>query len=117
MHIQIIRVVEAVFRAYSRALSDLDKANAQELVRDEKALKGSFDHRKGNTLLQLVSAFCTNNQLILGHVEIPDKTNEIPVAQARFKDLKLPEGSGMQNNSSAGWRLLPNRSIWRRRLF
>jgi len=31
--------------------------------------------------------------LIIAHVEIPEKTNEIPTAQALIKELGLPEGS------------------------
>jgi len=88
--------VEEAFRAYSEQLSRIQQGDAQApqgLALDGKALKGSFDHGKGNAMLQIVSVFCTHNLLILGHVEIPDKTNEIPVAQAMIQDLKLPEGS------------------------
>lgn len=60
---------------------------------DGKSLRGSFDHVKGNEMIHLLSVFCTNNQLILGHVEIPEKTNEIPMAQALIKELNLPAGS------------------------
>jgi len=60
---------------------------------DGKSLRGSFDHGKGKSMLQLLSAFCTDTQLILAHVDIADKTNEIPTAQKLIKELGLPEGT------------------------
>lgn len=87
--------VEQVFRNYSQHLSKAEGKNPDKLgfAIDGKALKGSFDYLKGNEMIHLLSVFCTNNQLILGHVEIPEKTNEIPTAQALIRELKLPEGS------------------------
>lgn len=89
-------VLEKTFRNYSRGLAMTEKTkpeHSQGFAIDGKALKGSFDHVKGNEILHLLSVFCTNNQLILGHVEIPEKTNEIPTAQALIKELALPPGS------------------------
>ncbi len=88
--------LEAVFRNYSQELS---KEKAQEgqdsnkIAIDGKSLRGSFDHLKAMPILQLLSVFSTHNQLILGHVEISKKTNEIPTAQMLIKELGLPEGS------------------------
>lgn len=87
--------LEKVFRKYSRSLSKTE-GNALEnlgFAVDGKSLRGSFDHVKGNEMLHLLSVFCTHNQLILGHVEIPEKTNEIPTAQALIQELNLPPGS------------------------
>ena len=88
--------LEKIFRNYSRNLAGSyanDPKNSMGFAIDGKALRGSFDHLKGNAMLHLLSVFCTDNQLILGHVEIPEKTNEIPTAQALIKELGLPEGS------------------------
>jgi len=87
--------VEKIFRNYSHDLSKMDDKSLEKLgfAIDGKVLKGSFDHLKERDMIHLLSVFCTNNQLILGHVEIPEKTNEIPTAQALIKALKLPEGS------------------------
>lgn len=42
----------------------------------------SYDHKNGKTALHLLMAFCGNNKLILGHVNVTEhKTNEIPCAQ------------------------------------
>jgi hypothetical protein len=88
--------LENIFRDYSHDLSKNDKEISESIkgfAIDGKALRGSFDHLKENKILYLLSVFCTNNELILGHVEIPEKTNEIPTAQALVKELGLPEGS------------------------
>jgi hypothetical protein len=88
--------LEKLFRKYSQDLSNIEVEPAKDARRfgiDGKALRGSFDHLKGNDILHLLSVFCTHNQLILGHVEIPEKTNEIPTAQTLIKELGLPAGS------------------------
>lgn len=89
--------LEKIFREYSYNLSTEEKKNFETskngFAIDGKALRGSFNHLKGNDMIHLLSVFCTNNQLILAHVEIPEKTNEIPMAQALIEELGLPEGS------------------------
>ena len=44
-------------------------------------------------MLQMLSGFCSETKLILGHIEISEKTNEIPTAQKLIKELGLPEGT------------------------
>lgn len=44
-------------------------------------------------MLQMLSAFCAETQLILAHVDIAEKTNEIPTAQHLIEELGLPEGT------------------------
>jgi hypothetical protein len=88
--------LEKIFRDYSQGLSQFKPTDSNinnGFAIDGKALKGSFEHLKGTPILQLLSVFCTTNQIILGHVEIPEKTNEIPTAQLIIKELSLPEGS------------------------
>jgi DDE_Tnp_1-associated len=87
--------LEKAFRAYSQVLSEIENVEVSKEVFsiDGKALRGSFEHIKENEMLHLLSVFCTNNQLILGHVEMPEKTNEIPTAQALIKEWGLAEGS------------------------
>ncbi len=86
--------MESTFRDYSKALSQLQQKKPNHRVGlDGKALRGSFDNRKDNKMLQLLSAFCTKTQLILAHVDIDDKTNEIPTAQTLIDELGLPAGT------------------------
>ena len=89
--------LEKIFREYSQNLSGIENKDFEIAIKgfaiDGKSLRGSFDHLKENNMIHLLSVFCTNNQLILAHVEIPEKTNEIPTAQTLIKELGLPEGS------------------------
>jgi predicted transposase YbfD/YdcC len=54
---------------------------------DGKVLKHSFDNLHGRKSLQILSVFSTENMLILGHIEIDDKSNEIPAAQKILSEL------------------------------
>ena len=86
--------VEENFRAYSYALSEHQRLGEPNRVGlDGKALRGSFAHEKNESMLQLLGAFCAQTALILGHVDIAEKTNEIPTAQQLIAELGLPEGS------------------------
>lgn len=90
--------IESSFRMYSQSLNDLENDLEKEhpthrVGLDGKSLRGSFDHVKGKSMLQMLGAFCAQTQLILGHVDIAEKTNEIPTAQQLIKELGLPEGT------------------------
>ena len=45
---------------------------------DGKALKGSFDNFNDVKAKQVLSAFAVNTALVLAHIEIDEKSNEIP---------------------------------------
>jgi predicted transposase YbfD/YdcC len=45
---------------------------------DGKQLHGSEDEGKGQVAINMVSAWATANQLVLGQVKVDDKSNEIP---------------------------------------
>jgi hypothetical protein len=90
--------LEEVFQDYSRKLLELETQEGAPdqkgvMAIDGKSLRGSFDFAKGHDMIHLLSVFCTQNRIILGHVEIPEKTNEIPTAQWLIRSLGLPEGS------------------------
>ena len=40
-----------------------------------------------------MSAFATDTALVLAHVDIPEKSNELPAAQALLADLGLARGA------------------------
>jgi hypothetical protein len=87
--------LEKAFREYSNKLhnaieTDVDLSG---FALDGKSLRGSYDNIKANKVLHVLTAFCVNNQLILGHISVGEKTNEIPCAQELIKQLGLPEGS------------------------
>ncbi len=88
--------VEDVFREYSQhtsSLKDTLKEKGPQIAIDGKVLRGSFDNLKGNPQLHLLSLFSVEDKIILGHVEISEKTNEIPTAQEIIQKLALPAGA------------------------
>jgi predicted transposase YbfD/YdcC len=57
----------------------LQKLTQMEVVAiDGKLLRGSADKNNGQSALDIVSAWATANQLVLGQVRVDDKSNEIP---------------------------------------
>lgn len=86
--------LEAVFRDYANKLNDISKNNSfSGFALDGKSLRGSYDNVSGSKMLHLLTAFCVENKLILGHINVGEKTNEIPCAQTLIKELGLQEGS------------------------
>jgi predicted transposase YbfD/YdcC len=57
---------------------------------DGKVLRGSFDNFQDQKAKQILSAFATDTGLILAHIEIDEKSNEIPAAQQLLQELKIP---------------------------
>ncbi len=85
--------VEDVFRECSQDKSSLKNVSqVPQIAIDGKVLRGSFDNLKDSPQLHLLSLFSVEDKIILGHVEISEKTNEIPTAQEIIKKLGLPEG-------------------------
>jgi hypothetical protein len=81
--------LETAFRSYSAAVAEGLAQGCDYLACDGKALRGSFDHMEDKRAAEVLSVFATDSQLILAHVEIPDKTNEIPAFQALVRELGL----------------------------
>jgi hypothetical protein len=87
------KAIEKEFRRYSESLQCQIGENSFNVSIDGKALKGSFDHSSSQDMLQILSAFCAETKIILGQVDIGEKTNEIPTAQQLIRELGLPEGT------------------------
>lgn len=86
------QALEWYFRRHSHDLNKSVKSDTKTLIAiDGKVLKGSFDHMNDMGTLNLISAYCSTNDLILGHIEAEDKSNEIPAVQ------QLLGGFGMKN--------------------
>ena len=92
--------IEPAFRKHAellRAVADAAQApdakpaeaNRRVIAIDGKALRHSFDNFNDRKAAQLLSAFSTESALILAHVEISDKSNEIPAAQKLLAELNL----------------------------
>ena len=58
---------------------------------DGKTLRGTFDHFAERAAVHLVSAFDVTSGLILGHIEVGEKENEIPAVQHLLAALGLAD--------------------------
>jgi hypothetical protein len=81
--------VEAAFRAHSAALAAVSDPPEDCIAVDGKTLKGSFDAMAEKRAAQVLSAFTHTQQIILGHISIQAKSNEIPAAQQLIEELEL----------------------------
>lgn len=83
--------LEQAFRAHSQQLWEPPAASDTPpvIALDGKALRGSFDRFQDQKAAQILSAFCQGERLILGHLPVSSKTNEIPLAQQLIEELGL----------------------------
>jgi hypothetical protein len=86
--------VEAVFRQHAARLQQAcGKPGQSRIALDGKTLRGSFDHFADRAAAQVLSAFATDTSLVLAHVDIAEKSNEIPAAQALLAELGVLPGA------------------------
>ena len=82
--------VEAVFRLHAQILNESAACQGMRVVAfDGKTLRGSFDKFTDTRPAHLVSAFAADSALVLDHLEIDDKSNEIPAVQRLLGELGL----------------------------
>ena len=85
--------VERVFRRHAAQLSGTqtgEEVDAMPVVAiDGKTLRHSFDAFNDRKAAHVLSAFSVDDALILGHLEVDEKSNEIPAAQAMITELGL----------------------------
>jgi hypothetical protein len=83
--------VERVFRQHAAQLSGTQTGeDAMPVVAiDGKTLRHCFVAFNDRKAAHVLSAFSVDDALILGHLEVDEKSNEIPAAQAMIKALKL----------------------------
>lgn len=53
------------------------KIDGQVIAIDGKTVRGSRDKRNGRSAIHMVSAWASENQLVLGQIKVDDKSNEI----------------------------------------
>jgi hypothetical protein len=86
--------VEAAFRRHAARLQAARATPGQgSAALDGKTLRGSFDKFHDRAAAQVLSAFATDTALVLAHVDIAEKSNEIPAAQALLAELGLARGA------------------------
>ena len=81
--------LESVFREHARRQA-WPPPGRQFIAIDGKVLRGSADRLREIAARKLVSAFDHDGLIVLGHVEVSDKSNEIPAAQALIESFGLP---------------------------
>jgi len=84
--------LERVFRQHAAELSTpvAHDGDAPICVAiDGKTLRGSFDAFHDRKAAHVLSAFASDGQIILGHLAIAQKSNEIPAAQDMIATLGL----------------------------
>jgi hypothetical protein len=84
---------EEVEKAFREHATNLNLAVAGSSVRvvafDGKTLKGSFDNFNDAKAKQVLSAFAVDTALVLAHIEIDEKSNEIPAVQKLLEELDV----------------------------
>lgn len=85
--------VERTFRRHAADLNAVRSTTgvARVLALDGKLLKGSFDAFHDSNARQVLSAFATDTALVLAHMEIDEKSNEIPAAQKLLEELDVAD--------------------------
>ena len=103
--------VERAFRIHAAVLADQVRCEGVRVVAfDGKTLRGSFDHFADRAAVHLVSAFEVTAGLVLGHIEVGEKENDIPAVQQLLADLGLADrvvtadAMHCQNNVRGGLR-------------
>jgi len=82
--------LEAVFRRHAASQhAALGGGPGEVVAHDGKRLKGSYDTANDTKMSQLLRAFAVGTKIILGHVAIMVKSNEIPAMQALVSELGL----------------------------
>ena len=75
--------IERVFREHAANLNNGEAtAGKRILALDGKVLKGSFDAFNDVKARQVLTAFAVDTALVLAHIEIDEKSNEVRQAQA-----------------------------------
>jgi len=86
--------VEAAFRRHAAQLQAARATPGQgSIALDGKTLRGSFDKYNDRAAAQMLSAFATDTALVLAHVDIAEKSNEIPAAQTLLAGLGVANGT------------------------
>jgi len=84
--------MELVFRDHAAGLAEAPVEGASippAVAIDGKTLRGSFDAFHDRKAAHVLSAFAADGQIILGHLAIAEKSNEIPAAQTMIAALGL----------------------------
>jgi DDE family transposase len=86
--------VEAAFRRHAALLqTTVATPGKGSIALDGKTLRGSFDKFRDRAAAQVLSAFSTDTAFVLAHIDIAEKSNEIPAAQTLLGELGVASGA------------------------
>jgi hypothetical protein len=86
--------VEIAFRRHAALLQAARATPGKgSIALDGKTLRGSFDNFRDRAASQVLSAFATDTSLVLAHIDIDEKSNEIPAAQMLLAELGVAGGA------------------------
>jgi hypothetical protein len=86
--------VEMAFRRHAALLQAARATPGKgSIALDGKTLRGSFDNFHDRAASQVLSAFATDTSLVLAHVDVDEKSNEIPAAQMLLAELGVADGA------------------------
>jgi len=77
----------ACFRSWIQAV--FTQTRGQVVALDGKTLRRSHDNARGKAAIHMVSAWATENTLVLGQLKVEDKSNEITALPALLRLLSL----------------------------
>jgi hypothetical protein len=84
--------VEPVFRRHAAGLRHgADHTSHRTIAFDGKTLRRSFDNFTDRKAAQVLHAFNVDAGLVLAHIEIDEKSNEIPAAQRLLSELQVAD--------------------------
>jgi hypothetical protein len=84
--------MERAFRRHAAGLAEPEgetSATPLAVAIDGKTLRGSFDAFNDRKAAHVLSAFAADQRIILGHLAVAEKSNEIPAAQEMISALGL----------------------------
>jgi len=82
--------LEEAFRRHAKTLMAADEAGKQPVIAiDGKTMRGSFDRFNDRKAAHTLTAFASASAIVLAHIEIDNKSNEIPAAQQMIRELGL----------------------------
>ena len=78
---------EKCFMDWVKEIADMTKG--QLIALDGKTVRRSHDRTHGKAAIHLVSAWASHNGVVMGHVKVDDKSNEITAIPELLKMLKI----------------------------
>jgi len=80
-------VFEQCFRNWTSLISDI--VDKDLIVLDGKRIRGSYDKHSNKSAIHMVSAWSTENQLVLAQEKVDEKSNEITAIPTLLESLEL----------------------------